>query len=212
MLQKGFKSRSSLVSVAYSPDGKHMVSGASDGTVEFWDVTSGRLVKTLAGHLNWVNAVAFSPDGQTIGSASEGRTIRLWNIASLHKAPEFFDKAFDSRRRVRKYHKIKTKEPVDDLRSVQNGRYFATNIGLLPVDENEPSSTTASGSLLDLRVRNQWICYGSAPVLKFPPDFVAECFVVDASGDHMVFGFQNGRVLSFDIDRGLLRSWLNKST
>lgn len=208
--QRTIRSRCSLVSVAFSPDGKHIVSGASDGTVEFWDVTRGTLVRTLVGHLDWVNTVAFSSDGQMIGSASDDKTIRLWNTASLHKARKLFTKPFETRRKVRDCQEIRTEKPVHGLRFVKDGRYLATNIGLLPVDETEPSPATGSGLLLDLRVRGQWICYGPAPVLNFPPDFVAECF--DASGDHITVGFHNGRVLSFDIDRELLWSWLNQST
>ena len=43
--------RSSCVfSVAYSPDGKHIVSGSVDETVKIWDSSTGKLVSVLVCH------------------------------------------------------------------------------------------------------------------------------------------------------------------
>jgi hypothetical protein len=49
--------------VAFSPDGKQVVSGAWDGTVRLWDAATGVALQTLEGHLDMVESVAFSPDG-----------------------------------------------------------------------------------------------------------------------------------------------------
>ena len=37
----------SVSSVAYSPDGKHIVSGSSDNTVKIWDAHSGKEVRVV---------------------------------------------------------------------------------------------------------------------------------------------------------------------
>jgi tetratricopeptide (TPR) repeat protein len=69
----------SVTSVAFSPDGKTIVSGSYDKTIRLWDTSSGKLLGTpLEGHDSEVNAVAFSPDGKTIVSGSSDDTIRLW--------------------------------------------------------------------------------------------------------------------------------------
>jgi WD40 repeat protein len=39
-----------VLSVAYSPDGKHVVSGSSDKTVKVWDSQTGKEVSTLLCH------------------------------------------------------------------------------------------------------------------------------------------------------------------
>ena len=39
-----------VFSVAYSPDGKHIVSGSGDKTVKIWDSTTGEEVSVLVCH------------------------------------------------------------------------------------------------------------------------------------------------------------------
>ena len=39
-----------MLSVAYSPDGKHIVSGSGDKTVKIWDSTTGEEVSVLVCH------------------------------------------------------------------------------------------------------------------------------------------------------------------
>jgi WD40 repeat protein len=69
-------------SVAFSPDGKIIVSGSADQTMRLWDVTKGQLIRTFEGHTNTVQSVAFSPDGKTIVSGSADQTVRLWDVTT----------------------------------------------------------------------------------------------------------------------------------
>jgi WD40 repeat protein len=66
-------------SVAFSADGKHIVSGDQSGEVRLWDADTGQPIgDPLTGHQESVNSVAFSRDGMRIVSVSDDHTIRLW--------------------------------------------------------------------------------------------------------------------------------------
>jgi WD40 repeat protein len=66
-----------LKAVAFSPDGKQLVSASDDKTVILWDAATGTALQTLTDHSSWVSAVDFSPDGKQLVSASDNRAARL---------------------------------------------------------------------------------------------------------------------------------------
>ncbi len=71
-----------LTSVAFSPDGRLLASGADDKTVRLWETASGKEVHVFKKHTGGVFSVAFAPDGKTLASASHDNTVRLWDAAS----------------------------------------------------------------------------------------------------------------------------------
>jgi WD40 repeat protein len=66
-------------SVAWSPDGRTLVSSSSDRTLKLWDLQTAQCQKTLLGHAQPIRTVAYSADGQTIVSGSDDQTVRLWH-------------------------------------------------------------------------------------------------------------------------------------
>jgi WD40 repeat protein len=71
--------------VAFSPDGKGLVMGSSEGFVRLWDIATGQELMALKGHSDGVHSVAFSPDGETLVSGSVDGTIRVWRAASMEE-------------------------------------------------------------------------------------------------------------------------------
>jgi WD40 repeat protein/tetratricopeptide (TPR) repeat protein len=68
---------------AVSPDGRTILTSATDGAARLWDVATGRAVGTLQGHGGQVSRPAFSPDGRSILTIdSDQKAVRLWDTAT----------------------------------------------------------------------------------------------------------------------------------
>ncbi|MFO0174263.1 MAG: pentapeptide repeat-containing protein, partial [Aphanizomenon sp.] len=55
----------SVLAVAFSPDGKVLATGEKDGRVRLWNVITGKELLTLRGHSSGVRSVAWSGDNLT---------------------------------------------------------------------------------------------------------------------------------------------------
>src|SRR5438128_1503514 len=73
--------RVGITSMAFSPDGKVMVS-ARGGSIRLWDVTAGKETATLDGRSVGIMSVAISPDGKTLAAGSLAATVQLWDVAT----------------------------------------------------------------------------------------------------------------------------------
>lgn len=66
-----------IKSIAFSPDGQHILTGSLDQEAKLWDL-GGKLITQFIGHESRINDVAFDPDGQTILTCSLDETAKLW--------------------------------------------------------------------------------------------------------------------------------------
>jgi WD40 repeat protein len=70
-------------SVAFSPDGKLVLTGLYDRTARLWETSSGKQVGALEGHNDTVNSVAFSPDGSLAITCDMHGRVFFWQVSHL---------------------------------------------------------------------------------------------------------------------------------
>ncbi len=98
----------SVTCVAYSPDGRSVLSADFEGMVRLWDTTTGENTKTFK-NIGDVQSAAFSPDGRYILCGSWG-SIDVWDVSTGNKVHTIYGHF----------------ERVKDVAYSPNGRQFAT--------------------------------------------------------------------------------------
>ncbi|MHC4429739.1 MAG: WD40 repeat domain-containing protein, partial [Planctomycetota bacterium] len=73
---------STVTTVAFSPDGRRILSGNEDKAVRIWDSSGGAALRTLIGHHDTIKAVAMDLHGQRLASGGADRTVRLWDAST----------------------------------------------------------------------------------------------------------------------------------
>ena len=135
----------SVSSVAFSPDGKQVVSGSDDQTVRLWDAAAGAALQALEGHTDSISSVAFSPDGKQVVSGSDDQTVRLWDTATgvplqtLEGHTDLISSvAFSPDGKLSSILQVSNHWVIED----------STNIIWLPPDYRESCLATQNGSLV----------------------------------------------------------------
>jgi WD40 repeat protein len=72
----------SITALAFSGDGKQIVSASRDGTARLWDSSSGKEIRRFTGHRGEVRCLALSGDGKTLATGGSDGTARLWDVAT----------------------------------------------------------------------------------------------------------------------------------
>jgi WD40 repeat protein len=69
-----------VFAIAFSPDGKFLLSAGGDNLIHVWDVKAGIEVAALSGHNSAISSLAFSSDGKMLVSASDRGVMILWDF------------------------------------------------------------------------------------------------------------------------------------
>jgi WD40 repeat protein len=159
--------------LAWSPDGRYVVTGAKDNMARLWDVRTGLLVRTFetgmapgSGPGLW--NLAYSPDGRTIAGpsvTSDGKpSIRLWDAA--------------------------TGVPLRELRGHTDG------LGKMAF---LPDGKRLLASSLDGTVRLWDVATGQQLRVLHGPNTEAHALALTTDGRQAVAGYNDGSVLLWDL-------------
>jgi len=173
--------------MAFSPNGKLVVSGSHDHTVRVWDAATGSSLYTLEGHSDWVNAVAFSADGKLVASGSDDSTVRLWDTAR--------GMLWDTLKADETVHEVAFSPDGSHLRTDRTDRGILRSSLLLA---NSPQHFCDSPT--EAYVHERWIAFRNQRTLWLPPEYTTTCTAVWKST--AVLGHYSGRVTFIAFDTG----------
>ncbi|KAI9033246.1 WD40 repeat-like protein [Hyaloraphidium curvatum] len=69
---------SDIYDIAWSPDGRHIVSGSIDYKTRIWDVSEGKCIQVVKDHSHFVQGVAWDPLGEYIATQSSDRSMTVY--------------------------------------------------------------------------------------------------------------------------------------
>lgn len=78
MAQSGHTDRVSAI--AFSPDGRFVLSAAAEEAAILWSVDDGKEIRRFEGHESKITSVAFLPDGKSVATGNRDKTVRIWDL------------------------------------------------------------------------------------------------------------------------------------
>lgn len=75
--------RHAVISLTFTPDGNHLLSGSGDGKLRVWDLKSNSPLATISSHANWLFSIALSPDGTRVATGGGDNLIHLYDLSTL---------------------------------------------------------------------------------------------------------------------------------
>jgi WD40 repeat protein len=76
------KAISSHYGLAITPDGKTLISTATRGRVNLWNLTDKKLSRTIPADSETVRCIALSPDGKKLATCGDERTVKVWSVST----------------------------------------------------------------------------------------------------------------------------------
>jgi WD40 repeat protein len=72
--------RESVYAVAFTRDGRALVTAGADGAVRVWDVATWQEIQRFEWGIGRIHAIAFAPDGLTCAACGEKGQVVVWDV------------------------------------------------------------------------------------------------------------------------------------
>ncbi len=70
----------SVFTLAFSPDGRYLLSGGRDAHLKIWEVSNDFAEKqSIVAHMFAINHIEYSPDGNYFATCSMDKSIKVWH-------------------------------------------------------------------------------------------------------------------------------------
>ena len=69
-----------VYSIAFSPNGKFIATGAADRFMKVSELATGKLVRNFEGHTHHVLSVSWQADARVLATAGADKVVKLWNM------------------------------------------------------------------------------------------------------------------------------------
>ncbi|BAZ12479.1 WD-40 repeat-containing protein [Calothrix sp. NIES-4071] len=76
------KTFSTAMSAVFSPDGKILATGHTEGSISLWDTSNGQHLIKFQGYHAPVWCIKFSPDGKILATGADDGVIKLWDAST----------------------------------------------------------------------------------------------------------------------------------
>jgi WD40 repeat protein/transcriptional regulator with XRE-family HTH domain len=80
-----------IVALAFSPDGKYVLTAGADRTPRLWNIQTGQEIRRYIVHRGAVRTVAISPDGKFVLTGGDEKIARLWDAKTGRQLHVFSD-------------------------------------------------------------------------------------------------------------------------
>ena len=69
--------------MAYFPDAATIATACREGSIQFWDAGTARLIRTLPGSSRNNSSLSISPDGRRIATSGATGTVQIWDVVTV---------------------------------------------------------------------------------------------------------------------------------
>jgi WD40 repeat protein len=84
-----FTLNSGLCSMELSQNGKILITGNFDGSINLYDLENRQMLFSMQGHSSVIGGLAITADGKRFASGSNDKKVKIWDLTNMHQIASF---------------------------------------------------------------------------------------------------------------------------